>query len=202
MAKAIRDIDRGWGRIMRGLAELKGKEIGVGVQAGDKTKDGKMDLAELAVIHDFGATIHVAARRQTVFHKISKKGKFLRQGRFSKASRSNFARDVDVGAHTINIPSRPFMRDTFDEKSEAWKLKAQGQVNRIIDGRAAAPDVLESLGQTVQRDIQRKIYDGPFVPNAPSTVRRKKSARPLIDTGRMRQSVRYTIRKRGAGRLK
>ena len=46
--------------------------------------------------------------------------------------------------------------------------------------------------------IQRKIVDGTFEPNAPSTIRKKGSSRPLIDTGRMRQSVNFIIRRKGA----
>ena len=48
--------------------------------------------------------------------------------------------------------------------------------------------------------IQESITEGAWEPNAPSTVAKKKSSKPLIDTGRMRQSVNYIIRERGAGR--
>ena len=39
--------------------------------------------------------------------------------------------------------------------------------------------------------------EGDFEPNAPSTIRKKKSDKPLIDTGRMRQSVMTVIDKKG-----
>jgi hypothetical protein len=45
--------------------------------------------------------------------------------------------------------------------------------------------------------VKTKIVQGPFTPNAPSTIRKKKSARPLIHTGHMRQSIRYVVKKRG-----
>jgi hypothetical protein len=186
---------------MQGLAELKGKEIAVGLQAGKKTKDGTMDMAELGAIHEFGAVIDREARTQTVFHKISSKGKFLRGGRFVKAKRSNFARDVSVGAHSVTIPERRFMRDTFDEKTGVWKTAAWGQVGQIVDGKTTAQGAMDMLGNVMQGDIQRKIVDGPFTANAPSTIRKKKSSRPLIDSGRMRQSIRYVVRKRGSGKV-
>lgn len=47
--------------------------------------------------------------------------------------------------------------------------------------------------------VQEKIESGSYEPNAPSTIRKKKSDKPLIDTGRMRQSVKYVIRKKGSG---
>ena len=47
--------------------------------------------------------------------------------------------------------------------------------------------------------VQEKIESGSYEPNAPSTIRKKKSDKPLIDTGKMRQSVKYVIRKKGSG---
>ena len=92
MAKAVRDFDRGWSRILKTLAELKGKEVAVGLQAGDRTKDGKMDVARLGAIHEFGASIEREAGTQTIYHRISKSGAFAKGGRFVKAKRSNLDR--------------------------------------------------------------------------------------------------------------
>ena len=200
MAKAVQDIDRGYVRIISALAEFKGKEVAVGFQAGDVHPESGMDVARLAAIHEFGITINVAARTQTVYHKISASGDFLKGGRFVKAKRSNFARDVSVGAHYIVIPSRPMMRRTFEEKQQPWRTMAQAQVGLVIDGKKGVDTALATIGNVMERDIKAKIATGPFLPNAPSTIRRKKSARPLIDSGRMRQSVRYIVRRRGAGR--
>lgn len=202
MARAVKDIDRGWGRIIAALAEIKGKEIATGLQAGDKTKDGKMDIARLAAIHEFGTEIDVAARTQTIYHKIGKSGGFLRGGRFVKARRSNFARDVSVAAHKISIPERSFVRSTCDEKQRSWQDKARMEFGRVIDGKQSAGGMLDRIGNVMEGDIKRKIVAGPFAPNAPSTIRRKRSTRPLIDSGRMRQSVRYVVRPRGSGRFK
>jgi hypothetical protein len=155
MAKAIRDIDRGYGRILKALVEFKGQEIAVGLQAGDKTDDGKFDIASVGVVQEFGSD---------------------------------------------NIPERPFLRNSFDEKNKAWNSVALSQVGQVIDGRKAAVTAMNTIGEVMQGDIQKKIVDGPFTPNAPATVKQKGSARPLIDSGRMRQSVRYAIRKRGSGK--
>lgn len=186
---------------MKGLAELKGKEIAVGLQAGDKTKDGSMDIARLAAIHEFGAVIEREARTQTIFHKINKSGRFVKGGRFVKARSSNFARTVSVGAHTTVIPERSFMRSTFDEKSNTWQTNTWQQIGLVVDGKTNVKSALDVLGNQMEGDIKKKIEAGPFTPNAPSTIRQKKSAKPLIDSARMRQSVRYTVRKRGSGKV-
>ena len=47
--------------------------------------------------------------------------------------------------------------------------------------------------------VQKTIKEGSFVPNAPSTIRKKGSDKPLIDTGRLRQSVNYHIKPKGGG---
>ena len=71
------------------------------------------------------------------------------------------------------------------------------ELKRLAQG-ASAQDILEKIGVFQKGLIQRKIVDGTFEPNAPSTIRKKGSSRPLIDTGRMRQSVNFIIRRKGA----
>ena len=67
---------------------------------------------------------------------------------------------------------------------------------KLLSG-AEAGEVLKLIG-IYQKDLmQQEILDGGFLPNAPGTIRRKGSSKPLIDTGRMRQSVNYVIRKKG-----
>lgn len=199
MARHISDRDKGLNRILKTLTEIKGKEIAVGVQSGSKTADGKMDMARLAAVHEFGATIERQARSQTVFHKIGKNGQFANGGRFVKAKRSNFSRTVAVGPYTINIPERSFLRSSFDEKAKQWERATWDQLGVLVDGKTTADGALSVIGNVMQGDIQKKVVDGPFVPNAPATIRQKGSSKPLIDTGRMRQSIRYVVRRRGSG---
>lgn len=59
--------------------------------------------------------------------------------------------------------------------------------------------MLKEIGIFQKDLIQEKITDGDFAPNAESTIRQKGSSKPLIDSGRMRQSVNYVIQKKGSG---
>lgn len=52
---------------------------------------------------------------------------------------------------------------------------------------------LELAGQYIEGEIKRKIGNGPFVPNSPATIKKKRSRKPLIDDGHMISSVRYKI---------
>jgi hypothetical protein len=121
---------------------------------------------------------------------------------------------------TSAIPSRPFMRDAFDKNAGDRDDKIKKLVGRVIDGSLDAETALKKLGADHVGQIQAEIRDGDFAPNAYSTVAAKaKKAKggatpeeikankqastgkalstPLIDTGRMRQSVHYVIGKKG-----
>jgi hypothetical protein len=52
---------------------------------------------------------------------------------------------------------------------------------------------LSKLGIMAQGDIQGEITSLSTPPNAPSTIRRKGSSNPLIDSGEMRGAVTYKV---------
>ena len=91
------------------------------------------------------------------------------------------------------IPSRPFLRQTIDNNEGQIKNFCQAQAAQIPKG-GSAEECLKQIGVYMKGLVQQTIRDGDFVPNAPSTIRRKGSNRPLIDTGQLRQSVNYHIR--------
>ncbi len=66
-----------------------------------------------------------------------------------------------------------------------------------LTGRNTAGQTLNTVGLVAQGAVQQKIVNGPFIPNAPGTVQRKGSDRPLIDTGALRQAVSYVIEDKG-----
>ena len=99
---------------------------------------------------------------------------------------------------TSIAPSRPFLRKSVDENQEEIKAFVKDQTKRLTKG-AEAKEILEQIGIFQKDLIQVKITEGSYVPNAPSTIRQKGSSKPLIDTGRMRQSVNYVIQKKGSG---
>ena len=91
---------------------------------------------------------------------------------------------------TSTAPSRPFLRKSVDENAQQLKSITAG---------GTAEQSLKQIGVFGVGLVQEKIESGSYEPNAPSTIRRKKSDKPLIDTGKMRQSVKYVIRKKGSG---
>lgn len=97
---------------------------------------------------------------------------------------------------TDHIPSRPFMRSSFDENLRKIDAFAQNVIKRAVGSQLSFGQALELVGQKMTGIIQRKIVDGPWTPNAPATIRQKGSDQPLIDTGRLRQSIRHVVRRR------
>jgi len=70
-------------------------------------------------------------------------------------------------------------------------------VNNVVAAKKAKYE--KEIGIFQKDLVQEKITNGSFAPNAPSTVMAKGSSKPLIDTGRMRQSVNYVIQQKGSG---
>lgn len=95
---------------------------------------------------------------------------------------------------TENAPARPFMRQTLKNREEDVIRHGHSQVKKELKGSYNAQTTLNAMGAYVKGCIQKEIVDGEFEPNAPSTIAKKGSEKPLIDTGRMRQSVTYVIK--------
>ena len=64
---------------------------------------------EIATIHQFGGTIKIPERKQSVAFKRFRSGKRKGQVRFSTLSKSTFGRTFRMKAHTITIPARPYL---------------------------------------------------------------------------------------------
>lgn len=97
---------------------------------------------------------------------------------------------------TVHIPSRPFLRDSVDANGEQINNFLQCMKKELLRGRTAE-DVLKKIGVFQKGLVQGQIVKGDFAPNSEETIRRKGSDTPLVDTGRMRQSVNYVIQQKG-----
>ena len=94
---------------------------------------------------------------------------------------------------TSRTPSRPFMRNSVDDNADKISNFCKSKLKGIANGSENAEMVLKAIGAMQVGLVQKTIREGDFVPNAPSTIARKGSDKPLIDTGLMRQSVHYVI---------
>lgn len=117
-----------------------------------------------------------------------------------QASESDGTDICDIAAWnelgTVNMPSRPFMRKSVDENEGKIKSFVKSMKKELVSG-TSGEQILKKIGIFQKDLIQEKITEGDFAPNAASTVKKKGSSKPLIDTGRMRQSVNYVIKEKG-----
>ena len=126
--------------------------------------------------------------------KRGKKGK-KHNGMPSKADLVEIALYNELGTNTI--PSRPFLAQTVQMHEEEIKEMAATEVSQALLGEKDSQQAFEVIGEDVRKKVQNRIDEGQFVPNAPSTIRRKGHDHPLIDTGTMRDSISYTICEKG-----
>lgn len=91
------------------------------------------------------------------------------------------------------IPPRSFIKGWADNNKDKIKTVIEKLFTQVQTGNATADEALKKLGLFAKSGIQEYIRNGNFVPNASSTVKKKGSSRPLIDTGAMRNAVNYEV---------
>ncbi len=91
------------------------------------------------------------------------------------------------------IPARPFMGQTFDKNQQQTHEALGNEYGLILDGKANANGALKTVGVWYKGEIQKTFTEGEFEPNAPSTIAKKGSSQPLIDTGRLRSSINFEV---------
>lgn len=95
-----------------------------------------------------------------------------------------------------DTPARPFMRQSFENHEDELQA-ACDMANQLLASGESAEQVLNRIGVIAKGLVQEEIVEGDFAPNAESTIRKKGSEQPLIDSGHMRQSVNYVVKRRG-----
>lgn len=176
------------------LEQMKRMSIVVGVPASKNTMhdDADLNLATLAAIHEFGATIKHQGGTNYGYRteKDAKSGK----NRFLKAG-SGYMVTGKTGEHTVTIPERSFLRASLEENKENLKTKLAKAVHRILFRDTDVRSELEEFGRSFAGLVTRKIQKGIDPPNRPSTIAAKKSSKPLIGkTGQLSGSITWEVR--------
>lgn len=93
----------------------------------------------------------------------------------------------------INIPERPFMRMTIAREKANWFKMAADIAKKQYKGAERVEMGLRRMGLRMVQNHKKTIRDGVPPPNAPFTIAKKGSSKPLIDTGQMINSIRAEI---------
>lgn len=149
------------------------------------------------------ATINQAGRLADKLAKIVKSTKglprvsvgFLRGASYPDGTSVALVAAVnEFGAPGRGQPPRPFFRLMVAEKSGTWPAAIAANM-RATD--YDADKTLDRLGQGIKAQLQDSIKTLTDPPLAPSTIKRKGFATPLIDTGHMLNNVDYRVEKGG-----
>ena len=100
----------------------------------------------------------------------------------------------------MGVPERSFLRAPLAKNLDIYaEAIVEGVVLFVTKGEPLARS-LALVGEAAASDCREAIVAGIDPPNAPETIARKGSSKPLVDTGRLRQSITYEVHPKGRGR--
>lgn len=100
---------------------------------------------------------------------------------------------MEFGTKDGRVPERAALRSMLAQNRDAIKKLCAKLILQIVGGKMDQKKALGVLGQFLVDKTRATIAQGLPPPNAASTVRRKGSNKPLIDTGQLIGAVEYEI---------
>ena len=93
---------------------------------------------------------------------------------------------------TARIPERSFLRVPLNQSRDKLGKALEHAAKSMIDGKSdfTAMSQVGAMGAAI---CQEAISNGIAPANKPSTIQKKGSSTPLIDTGNLRQSITYVV---------
>lgn len=125
--------------------------------------------------------MHDAARVSAKVGVLAKEG----SDEATKAAANEFG--------TERNPERSFLRSTFAMNQQEYAKALRNAVEAIYDGTASPQKALSIVAMRAASDVQQTIVNLRDPPNAPATIEKKGSSNPLIDQGRLLQSISYDV---------
>lgn len=188
MSVKLIDFQKAQRELKRELDKFRGGKfvtVGIHEDAGELS-DGDMTMAQLGATLNFGADINHPGGTDygyvTEQHEKDKQVRFLKKG-------TGFKKLGTTEAHVITIPPRPWLIPGVES--------AVQDINDIIEQsliKAKGTDeTLEAVGAIAAGAVQQYMTDLKEPPNAKSTIKKKGSDNPLIDSGALRASVTHKI---------
>jgi hypothetical protein len=92
-----------------------------------------------------------------------------------------------------HTPSRPFMRYSFKKYLDKIFSIKEKVYNDLKKGTGSVNKGLIKIGMVYSGLVKLSIRTGPWKENAPSTLKGKKSSKPLINEREMLKAVTYKV---------
>lgn len=100
-----------------------------------------------------------------------------------------------INEYGLGVPERSFIRDWYDTNEVRNRANLGKIAAVVLRGEFTVEVGLGRFGALCQGEIQARISGGIPPPNAPSTIARKGSSTPLINTGQLRSSILWKVEK-------
>lgn len=104
----------------------------------------------------------------------------------------------EFGSADGRVPERSFLRATLNNMRDLILKLYRKRFADVIDGGLSMTHVQGEVGQLMEGAVTEYISTSIPPPNSKKTIAKKKSDTTLIDTGHLKQSIRYTLVKKGA----
>jgi hypothetical protein len=125
---------------------------------------------------------------------MSDDGAKPKQGRSGGVAVDTVADVATMHEFGIGVPRRSFIADWADEALSAAQGRLRKAAQRIAKGGDEALE-LERFGLWAQGEIQKRMSKGIPPALSPVTIARKGADIPLIDTGQLRSSITYEVKR-------
>ncbi len=155
--------------LVENLQALNNHHLEIGILSGQ----AESEILMIAAVNEFGVQISVTPAMRAYLHHI---------GIHLKAETT-----------TINIPERSFIRDGWDAKNTDVEKKIEYYLGSVMDGKLDAITFYEAIGGQVVSYLQEYLVALSSPPNHPVTIERKGSSQPLVNTGRLKDSITWKV---------
>ncbi|WP_298036430.1 hypothetical protein [uncultured Campylobacter sp.] len=115
--------------------------------------------------------------------------------RSDELTNADLAMIHEFGSPAHNIPERSFLRKPLINNAEAVANLAKNAIGKFIAGEMSAAEALGVIGEEAKGISKEAVTNGISPALKPATIKRKKSSKPLIDTGQLLNSITYEVRK-------
>jgi hypothetical protein len=99
----------------------------------------------------------------------------------------------EFGSQDGHVPERPAWRLGLAHGQEDFNRLNRANLKLVADGKKTLAQALGELGAMGAGRVKTEIDVGDFEPNAPSTIAKKKSSHPLIETTQEKNSVTWEV---------
>ncbi|MED1711717.1 hypothetical protein P4V34_28625 [Bacillus thuringiensis] len=154
--------------IKKQLKQLEKSSLNVGVFG-----DFADEIVTIARVHEYGCDISVTPKMRKWF---------AANGYPLKASTT-----------VIHIPERSFIRSGHDENIDKIVGKIEGFIPDLFENEVNIDIFMNQIGKEFANLIQKKLRAITNPPNSAMTIERKGSSNPLIDSGRLVQSIEHRV---------